>query len=242
MPNSPILGLLRFKVHQLHLDGRRYLLLPKLNGRQIEILANRLAESGFDVQTGEVLKARSRKGTIYLSASGLSWSSLDSSDVLLPAIPDILAVQKVKVPLPELKGKYVRTGSEATTTLYLSPRIESASLWEKMRASGDCGLAPDEHAVISFLINQAGGRCGMLTDYPADDATPRIYGRKRYFDSRLDCDEALSTLRAVGERRSRNSYIRRDGTVLFESYHAIHRRDWLELFAELGEWCYYVPV
>ena len=103
-------------------------------------------------------------------------------------------------------------------------------------------LAPDEHAVASFLLEKTQGKCEMITDFLVDGSTPLVLGKKRYFDSKLDADEAASTLRVVGERRERNSYIRRDGNLGLRSVSGISRADWTDLFADLGDWCPFTPV
>ena len=103
-------------------------------------------------------------------------------------------------------------------------------------------MAPDEHAVVSFILGKAGRNCEMITDFLVDGSAPLVLGRNRYFDSKLSPDEAASTLRIIGERGQRNSYIRRDGNLRVSSISGISRRDWADLFADLGEWCPYTPV
>jgi len=235
--------LLRFKVHQLKLKGRHYLLLPKLNGRQMGILKERLASTGFSVEMKDMLTARSREGTIKISPSGFCSSSLDPSDSVLPVVPDLLRTRAEKVPLRVLEDAYFRTSRSADLlTVRLYPRMECSSLWEAMRASDVCGLAPDEHAVAVFLINRTEGKCALVTDFPVDDAKPRVYGRRRYFNSKLDGAEGAASLRSAGVRGQRNSYLRRDGTMVLQCGTDSPRRDWLELFGTLGEWCFFTPA
>jgi len=234
--------LLRFKVHQLELGGRHYLLLPKLNARQVDILGQRLEGLGFSVHQGELLRAKSKQGTVTVSPAGFSWSTFDPSDTVLPAIPNLLSVAKERISLDALKGRYLRVqGSPGASTVHLSLRLESSPLWEKLRASGECGLAPDEHTLASFLIRRVEGRCGLITDFPADDPTPHLFGRKRYFESMLEPEEAASTLRVAGGRGARNSYVVRGGAIRLRGLLSLARRDWLDWFAELGEWCFFTP-
>lgn len=82
----------------------------------------------------------------------------------------------------------------------------------------------------------------MLTDFPSDKSVAKAYGRKRYYESLLSNVEAVSTLRVVDERASRNSYLQRDGTVKLNGTLLLLDRDLGELFVELGEWCYFTPT
>ena len=234
--------MLEFRVHQLEVGGKHYLPLPKLNTRQIKLLGDRLAQTGFSVNYGDLLTARSKAGRVSVSRSGICWSSLDPSDAILPAVPQILSIPKEDVSLEALRRMYLRTPSYGNAgTVHLLLRLESTPVWEKLRALDGCGLTPDEHFVISFLLEGSIGGCGMLTDFPVTNPRPRIYGRRRYFDSELDPQEAASTLRRVGERGERNSYVRRDGTIILGSHLTATRVDWMRLFAELGEWCSFRP-
>lgn len=82
----------------------------------------------------------------------------------------------------------------------------------------------------------------MLTDFPSDESVSKVYGRKVYYESRLGRAEAVSTLRVVDARASRNSYLQRDGKVILDGPLSLPRKDLGELFVELGEWCYFTPV
>jgi hypothetical protein len=233
--------LLRFKVHQLQLGGKHYLLLPKLNAFQIEALAKRFTDIGA-VRRGAALVFSSREGKIRVSDEGLCWSSFDLSDAVLPAIPALLSCPKEKAPAETVMRKYSRAvKSREGVTFRIFPRLESSSRWRELRASGGCALAPDEHALVSFLLERTRGKCKMVTDFLVEGSTPLVLGRKRYFDSSLAPDEAISTLRVVGERGQRNSYIPGDGSIgPTSSTPSLH--DWFGLFADLGEWCPFTPV
>ena len=234
--------MLRFKVHQLQLGGKHYLLLPKLNSLQMEILAKRFAVIGT-VRRAVPLVIDSKEGSIWVSEIGLCWSSFDPSDVVLPSIPALLSCPKEEVSMGAVRSKYFQVSkSKEGTIFHVLPRLESSSRWRELRASGGCALAPDEHAVVSFLLEKARGNCEVITDFIADGSTPLVLGRKRYFDSNLDPDEVASTLRAVGEQGQRNSYILSDGNLRLSSVSEISRRDWTHLFADLGEWCPFAPI
>jgi hypothetical protein len=234
--------LLSFKVHQFLLNGRHYLLLPKLTHGQMRVLAVRLQRNGYSVQLSKSLSAKSRGGVIRVDPSGLCWSMFDCSDEVLPAIPEVLSSPKETGPLDVLESMYFRLARSGRKTLVrLATRLESSTSWDALRATGDCALAPDEHAVATFLTRRARGTCIMLTDFPGDEAVPKLFGRKRYFESTVGFDDAESTLRSVGERASRNSYLLRDNTLRLSGRLAFSRDDVEELFEGLGEWCYFAP-
>jgi len=229
-------------VHQLQLGGKHYLLLPKLNSSQMEILAKRFAMLGT-VRRAGALVVNLKEGTVWVSNQGLCWSSFDPSDAVLPAIPALLSCPKEEASVEAVKSKYFRASrSKEGTTFHILPRLESSSRWRELRASGGCALAPDEHAVVSFLLEKARGNCEMITDFPVEGSTPIVLGRKRYFDSRLNPAETVSTLRVVDERGQRNSYLLRDGKLGPGLVTAPSRHDWLGLFADLGEWCSFTPI
>ena len=233
--------MLSFKVHQFHVLGRYYTLLPKLTLPQVRNFADRLKRNGFHVEPSPMLTARSREGVVHVDASGLCWSSFNPSDSILPAIPEVLAFPKQTIPLKELRGKYFSpTKSGANTVVHFSVRMESASLWRALRASGECGLAPDEHTVASFILRHSEGTCKLVTDFPAAGSVPLMCGRKRYFISSLEKSQAELTLREAGEKNVRNSYVRRDSTIRLEASSS-SRDDLLRLFEELGEWCFFSP-
>ncbi len=232
-----------FRIHHFLLGGRHYILLPKLNQGQIGILTKRFAKAGRSVKVRGLITARLKEGTLHVSPDGLCWSAFDPSDSVLPAIPDLLAAPKERVPIQTLKAKYLRPASTGSKTpLRITTRIESSSSWDKLRASGDCGLAPDEHAVVSLLLKGSRARCSLVTDFPVTGSIPRICGRKRYYDSRLEIGEALSSLRVVGSRFPRNSYLARDGLFQLGEFRLPSSDDWRSLFHEVEDWCSSVPT
>ena len=82
----------------------------------------------------------------------------------------------------------------------------------------------------------------MVTDFFVDGSTPLVFGRRRYFQAELDHDEGALTLRAIGGRGQRNSYITRDGELGPIAATSFSRQDWARLFSDLGEWCPFTPV
>jgi len=189
------------------------------------------------------LVVNSKEGTIWVSEMGLCWSSHDPSDAVLPSVPALLSCPKEETSMETVRSRYFRaSGSKEGTPFHFLPRLESSSRWRELRASDGCALAPDEHAVVSFLLEKARGKCEMITDFVVDGSTPIVLGRKRYFDSKLAPAEAAATLRAVGEQGRRNSYVHRDGNLRLSSSSGISRQDWTDLFSDLGDWCPFTLV
>ena len=234
--------LLSFTVNQVHLGRLHYILLPKLNRGQMQALSQRLGVPGYSNHLRGVLTARSDAGTIHVDPAGLCWSNADPADAILPAIPALLPERKERIPLEELKGMYFTSARiKGETVVKLRTRIEASSRWEALRASGGCGLAPDERAVALFLTERLEG-CNLLTDFSTDGSTPRRCGRRIYFDSMLGAADAMSTLRIACEIQTRNSYLPRDNVLRSRGHLSLSRRHLSELFVELGEWCYFLPA
>jgi len=231
--------MLRYKVHQLHVRGRYYLLLPKLNSAQMKMLADRLAKLGYHVGLDKGLAARARGKSIYLNPLGFCRSSFYPSDAIYPAIPDILAAEKEPLPLEALERLYFGLKvSRGGTLVRVSTRIESSTNWDALRSSGECGLTPDERVVSSYFLNRAEGACELLTDFLCERSVPRICGRRRYFDSLLDVAQAACTLRAVGGKESRNSYLPRGGVLRLRGKISLSGEEMVRLLDTIGEWCY----
>ena len=233
--------LLRFRIHQFFLRRTHYLLLPKLNSIQMRVIEKRLSKLGGSVAPTGVLSARLKQGTVHVDPGGLCWSRSDPADALLPALPDVLACPKTKVPLKELASKYFTMGAGGPASLRLSLRLESGSTWKALRASDACALAPDEHEVACSLLRSLEGRCEVVTDYPEAGSTPLRIGAMRYFRSSIARDEAASTLRETETRGRRNSYVCRDGTLRGEGSLGLSDEQYGELFESLGEWCFLAP-
>lgn len=81
----------------------------------------------------------------------------------------------------------------------------------------------------------------MLADFPRVRSVTRTCGRRRYFESSFRAVEAESTLRAVGEKASRNSYLPRDGVLRFSGTLTPPHEEAVGLFEGLGEWCSFAP-
>lgn len=232
--------MLRYKLHRLELNSGTFLLLPKLTPGQVDLLRNRLASLGFKVSGSSRVAAIRPGQTIRVNPVGFCWSNLDPTDAVAPAIPDLLAAPSRQVSFDALKNVYFRSERGVTNpTVRFTPRVEGGSLWTELRASGACGLTPDEHSVVGSVLGSSSGGCRLLTDFPVEGSHVRIIGKKQYYDSALDPVEANSTLRVVGARGERNAYLPRDGIVHLDSLRIPRREDWLRAFDDLGEWCYF---
>ena len=217
-------------------------MLPKMTREQLGIISKRLAHGGFSVELFGSLSARSGQGAIHVDPSGVCRSSIDITDLIIPAVPDILACEKARVPIGELVSVYLAAGkSGKKTRVRISTRTESTRLWDFMRASGGCGLSPDEHAFVTFLLGRADGSCEVLTDFPEELSVPRVLGGRRYFDSRISPALAAETLRVAGTKSRRNSYLSRHGMLGFGHYEEPSAPEWFDLFDRLGEWCFFAP-
>ena len=235
--------MIAFRVHELLISGRHYILLPKLNSAQMGAFAKRLTGCGFLVSRSNSISATSPKGVIHVDPRGFCWSVFDPSDEILPVIPNLLETPKEGEPLLELMSSYFILGkSKEKTVVKVSTRVESSTLWKALRASGECGLTPDEHAVVSFLLKRAKGECRLLTDYPTDRSILRVYGRRRYYESEIRPSDAGSTLRSVGRKAFRNSYLPSTGALIFGSLAQPSKEELAQLFKDLGEWCYFQPT
>jgi hypothetical protein len=203
----------------------------------MRILAKGLTKKCFQVQATHSIVAKSSRGTIHIEPSGVCWSPSDPADFILPSIPDVLGSPKERLTTTELQSKYFKPLSRIGV-IQLFPRIEISSNWEALRASGDCGLTPDEKLIVSSLLDGARGPCPLVTDFLAADSRPVVYGRKRYFESSVQSTEARGTLRAIGQKGVRNSYLPRHG-LLKLPHPWPSPREMREALGQLDEWCYF---
>ena len=230
--------MLRFKFQQLELGRRFYVPLPKLTSEQTGILALRFKSLGFSTSETEVLRATKGRSAITLERRGLCSSNGDLTDILAPAIPRLLSAGKEAISFDRLCGSYFRVGRVGHgLVLKLYPRLESSSIWDALRASGSCGLTPDERAVYSLLLSRSGLASEILTDYPTEDCTARMIGRKRYYSCRIQGSEAAASLGESGVEKSRNSYLPRSSVVLLTSFKPSGSKV-RSILEGLGEWCF----
>ena len=233
-------GLLRFRAHQFCLRRTHYLLLPKLNPAQLQIVVRRLARLGDVKDRAGSISARVAEGMIHVDPAGLCWSRFDPSDAILPVMPDVLSCPKAKASTDELMGKYVRARTSGRAmSVRFSTRLESEPRWRALRASGECALAPDEHEVAVAMLRRAGGNCRLVTDYPESGSVQMRIGNRRYFESVIKSAEAVSNLRVTGTRGPWNSYLLPDGTLGLAARQGLLDELGARLSDALGEWCYF---
>jgi hypothetical protein len=209
----------------------------------MDILEERLAKKGTTSRGRTSLVAKTKDGVIHVDPAGLCWSAVDPSDSILPAIPDLLAAPKERIPLNDLKAMYFRVAQRSgETAINLTTRLEASTKWDSLRAAGECGLAPDEHALASFILERTRMPCTMLTDFPIEGAVSRIFGRRRYYEGLVDSEVAASTLSKVGDRPHRSSFIERDCALRFTGPLHLSEIDLASLLGNLGEWCFFTPT
>ncbi len=80
-----------------------------------------------------------------------------------------------------------------------------------------------------------------MTDFPTEGSRVRVIGSRHYYESYLDPEETTSTLRAVGERMARNSYLPKDGIIRFKELKLPRTSEQTAFFRGLAEWCYFEP-
>jgi hypothetical protein len=228
--------LLSYEAHRLEISGRSYVLLPKLNKSQIAVLKDHFRRRGFSIDGTTSFVARNSKAAIHIEHFGLCWSSTDPSDQILPIVPELLECEKERLDFDELLGHYlmVKPGSECT--LRFNSRLESMGNWDFLRSTGKCGLTPDEQAVFRRVLRMSSGTCSVVTDFPSRGSTPLVIGSRFYHRTELPAAQAAETLRTVGDKGTRNSYLPRDGLLELPD---LADREWdiSAAFPELGDWC-----
>jgi hypothetical protein len=226
----------------MKIDGRYCVLLPKLNDEQLRILSERLSSTGFFVRKEHSLSARLRRRTIHIEQTGVCWAAFDPADAVAPVIPALLEVSRQTEPLEESRSRYFTLSrSEGVALVRFQSRVEHSRLWGCLRSSGECGLTPDELKVAKFVLGGSDGPCGLLTDFPLEGSKVRILGSKLYYESMVEPDEAAATLRGLGDRGPRNSYLPRSGTVRLIQPRLPPKRDLTRLLMNLGDWSGFEP-
>jgi len=236
--------MLRFKLHQILLSDRRYLLpLPKLSNGQLQLLCNHLDERGFRVRHGKAPSKRmASKGSQNISvdgALGLASSSSDLLDPLGPAIPIIIAASR---PLGEKDREHVaemyfslkRAGP--WTELQFFPRLESLRIWSRLRRDGLCGLTPDEAFALRHVLGKASSSLKLkcVTAKPREGSRRLQAGRNLYYESEIPIPEFLSSLRTIDSGSTQSaSYLPRDSIFSLRGI----RLDMSIDARALGEWC-----
>jgi hypothetical protein len=235
-------ALLEFGLHEIRVGSRFYILLPKLNRTQMQTLGAGLKRQGFAISGDTSMTAKGRGLALHIDSGGFCWSTSDPADWIIPVIPILLSTPKEEVPLEALKRRYFSLQTSGSgAILRLEPRIERGSLWRALRGTGERGLAPDEFAVIMFLLEHTRGRVSLVTDFPTTSSRRRVIGGRQYFETSLTSPQARSTLSSVSKHGARKSYVPQRGVLTLTSFTPPSRRGWVEFFEGLGEWCYFRP-
>ena len=226
--------MLRFELHQLYLAnlGRYYLPLPKMTSGQLQILADRLAGSGYSVKIeteGEKLRAENGSSAITVARSGLAWSGGEMLDALAPAIPSLLfSPREPTATNPYFAAKELPGGLE----VQFFTRMEGLRLWTELRRAAGCGLTPDEKSAVSSVLLDADQEVECVTDYPTDGCSLFQVGKNQYYRSRVPVHEFLDRLRTTLTSFSKNCYLPRTSILKVRSLAAPSVDD------DLREWCY----
>jgi len=227
--------LLRFELHQLYLAnlGRYYLPLPKMTAGQLQVLAARLAGSGYSVKIetqGEKLRAENRSSAITVARSGLAWSGREMLDALAPAIPTLLrSPRELTATNPYFTAKKLPRGLE----VQFFTRMEGLRLWTELRRAGGCGLTPDEKSAVSCALLNADQEVECVTDYPTDGCSLFQVGKSQYYRSRVPVSEFLDHLRTTLTSFSKNCYLPRTSILKIQRGSLAPSMD-----DDLREWCY----
>jgi len=231
--------LLQFKVHQLDLGGRHYLLLPKLSPSQLKVIGEGLEARGFRVRKSRHLVARKGRDSLRILPSGYASSSMDLVDVIAPLVPSLLTTPKEPASLEFLSSLYFTIGQEVPVGVRLMPRMESGRLWDLLRRGRTCGLAPDEHKVASTLIEGSDSVLNATADFPFEGASTRVLGATRYYLGRLPSKDYAARLTRAGSVGHRNSFLPRSGLVTFRGCKIPSRVKLIEVFEDIGDWSGY---
>ncbi len=187
------------------------------------------------------LRAQSGGVTLRIDPKGLAWSRSDLADLLLPLIPRLLASPKEPVSVGDLMGLYFTTDRLVRPkALRLRLRLEGSSNWRVLRATGMCGLTPDEKVVASAAFRGCRVPIPMLTEFPTSGCHERVIGGRLYYDSRLASSEAAAALRVLGKTPSKSAYIAQRGNIPVAPGLFPRKEEWARVFDGLGEWCYLV--
>jgi hypothetical protein len=233
--------MLRFAFYQFLLGGRFHAPLPKMAPLQVAAMRRRLESIGFKVVGSGTLNATKGTTKIVVDPKGVCSSNEDLSDAITPALPEVLALEAEAVPFRVLRSAYFTTERRGSTSiLRFSPRLEYESYWEELRSLGSCALTPDEKLVYSGVLSLGALLTPLVTDFPIEGSAVRRIGRRQYYSTMLAPRMAASSLRMIGPRAERNTYLPRDSIVTFGQ--ALPPEKKLRgLFHELGRWCFLAP-
>lgn len=226
--------MLRFTLHQIHLEGPEgfYLPLPKLTGEQMRTLEVRLLSNGYSVKTDAgKLRAEGGSGKITIVRSGLARSAGEMLDALAPAIPELLLLPREPTSVnPYFVVKKFHRGFE----VQFFPRMEGLRLWTALRQAGECGLTPDEKTVVSQVLHDVDQPLECVTDYPTEGCSVLQLEKEQYFRSLVPAEEFVSRLRTISSSSAKNCFLPRSSIIRVNTETLPSNL----MGDELGEWCY----
>ena len=187
------------------------------------------------------MKASRPGARLIVERRGLCSSNADMTDYVAPVLPEVLGCPPEKVSLRALCVAYFRWEQRGKASfIRFSPRLEYGLAWDELRSKGDCALTPDERSIYSSILSARPSLSPIVTDFPLEGSDIRRVGHRQYYQSRPSPSEAASTLRGIGSRGERNSYLPRGSTVSL-GLPVPSTSELLGLFRALGDWCFLVP-
>jgi hypothetical protein len=206
---------------------------------QMSVIRRRLQSIGFATTGNSPLRASKLGVRIVVDPFGFCSSNKDLSDAILPVLSELHGTEPAKVAYKVLRDSYFASQRRGNKLLVrFTPRLESESHWEELRAKGSCALTPDERAVYSTVLSSGTSLTPLVTDFPVEGSAVRRIGSRQYYYSRLEPAVAASTLRGMGSIDERNTYLPR-GSVLSLTPASLPKKELRSLFEELGDWCFF---
>ncbi len=221
-----------FRVRTLHLDGWHFLPLPKLNRLQQRVLKARIKLVNERLPRGE---------KIMYQRVGYVRARQDPLDAVAPLLPALLRIQRQPVSLDELQAMYYSMDTiSGRVVVRFNTRLESGGWWDTLRKSGESGLTPDEHRVVSSLLSASKGSCTLVTDYPTEDSKGLRVGQRQYYLTDVPARNVGNEIKSTGARGPRNAYLPRNGIVELEGLRWSESQA-RETLGSLGDWSFLAP-
>jgi hypothetical protein len=230
---------LEYRYAHLELGGKRKhcILLPKMNGKQLDVLRRKLISLGFRIERKNIFSAKKGTVRIWLDPSGLCWSSVDPTDYVIPSIPELLGCEKEKIRREEFNQLYFNIIKNKDNYLVrFKTRLEHGYTWKLLRKIGISGFSPDECTVIKWLLGFARGNITALCSYPIEDSSILRIGRRNYYVVELDVERFVSEISDFTTHKRRQCFLFQECTVTLRSLNVSSMN---KSNPELGEWCYY---
>jgi hypothetical protein len=228
---------LEYRYANLKLGKKHFILLPKLNDRQIKILETKLITRGFKVENEDLIIARKKGVRVYFSRIGFCWSSTDPTDYVAPLIPEILECKKENVKKNFYHDLYFKIfRMKSGYSIRFKTRLERGYTWKLLRRSNISGFSPDECSVIKSVLYFASGTVRVLTSFPNDISETIRIGTKYYFISDMDVREFTRYLEDFSSSSRKKAFLLQN-CVLYLEY--IDLKSVFNSSFEVGQWCYF---